>query len=176
MGFTFFPILNGAALKAGGDTDPLAEPGVIQAYKYSDGQWCLAQYIQLGAATVDSGMCLVPNDATLKQWSVKKAGTGNRGGPLAGIALATIASAKYGWMAIQGYVGSALLSNTTASNDNLIIGASASAQLSNAAATDFFTASSPFVDSSGFVIVAKAKDAVASGAYSSIQLCGCWGV
>lgn len=176
MGFTFFPVMNGAALVAGGDHDPLAEPGVIQAYRYSDGQWCLAQYVQLGAATCDSGMCLVPNDATLKQWSVKKAGTAQKGGPLAGIALATLTSAHYGWMAIQGYVGSVILSNTTASNDNLVIGGSASGQLSNNLATDFFTASGPFADQSGFIVVAKAKDAVASGAYSSVQLCGMWGV
>jgi hypothetical protein len=176
MGFTFFPVVNAAQLTAGGDTTPLAEPGVIQAYRYSDGQWCLAQYVRIGAATVDSGMCLVPNSATLIQYGVMKAGTGQRGGPLGGIALATIGSLKYGWMAIQGYVGSALLSNTTASGDALIIGGSGSGQLSNYQATDFFVASDPFVNSSGFVVVAVAKDAVASGAYSSVQLAGCWGV
>jgi len=177
MGFTFFPVVNGAQLVAGGDAEAVgAEPGVIQAYKYSDGQWCLAQYIRMAAGTVDSGMCVVPNDATLVQYSVKKAGTAQVGMPIAGIALATIASLRYGWIAIQGYVGSVLLSNTTASNGNLILGGSSSGVLTSDSCTDFFTGSAPFVSHSGYVVVARAKDLVASGAYSSIQLCGCWGV
>ncbi len=174
MGFTFFPVVNGAQVTIGGDSTAKAEPGVIQAYKWGNDQWCLAQYVQNGnVAVIDAGYVAVCNTATLKQWSVMKAGSSQEGLPMAGIALATIGSQKYGWIVIQGYHGSAMCA-TTASGECLSIGASVSAQLTNNLSSSWYLGTAK--SGSAVVPVAIAKYDVAVTGYASVQLIGCWGV
>ncbi len=174
MSFTFFPVVNGATVKAGGDSEAKAEPGAIYAYRWSDGQWCLVQYVQNGnVAALNAGYVAIPNDATLKQYSVMKAGTSQKACPIAGIALATIASQYFGWMVIQGFHASAVVA-TTAAGEYLCVGGSVSAQLSNNISSSWFHGTD--VNASGCAVVAVAKEAVTATTTASIQLIGMWGV
>jgi hypothetical protein len=162
-------------LVAGGDTDAKAEPGCVQMYRYSDGQLCMAQYVQNGnRVAIDAGNVTVHNDATLKAWSVMKASLLNHGMPMAGIALATIASQKYGWIAIRGYVGSALTENVGTAMVPLYISLTTEGYLTDLPSR-YLAATAVASDlSSGMRAVAIARSTTAG--LASVSIIGCWGV
>lgn len=172
MGVTAFPVVSGAQIVAGGDTTAKMEPGTILAYRNSD-QWSLVQYIQLDNNGVSNGEALVTNFATLKQYSVKKSATSDRGGPISGVAAATIASQKFGYMYIGGYIEKADLSLTAASGEYIMISGSTAGKLTTAAASVFNSGTQG--SASMFMIVGIARTAFATG-LGSVSLRGIWGV
>lgn len=173
MGVASFPVISGAQVLAGGDSTAKHEPGTIMGYRSATDQWCLAEYVQADNAGWDKGDVTVVNLATLKQYSVRAASVADEGAPMAGIALATCASQKFSWIAIQGYVETVALSHTAASGEYLMISGSTGEQLTPNKASVFNAGTHG--SSSMFVVVAVAKTAIATGT-GSVQICGCWGV
>lgn len=149
-----------------------AELGTIYAYRNSD-QWSLVQAVQLDNNGCSQGEVLVINMATLKQYSVTKASTTDRGGIPAGVACATIASQRCGFMYIGGYVEKADISQTTASGEYLMIGGSTAGKLTNDIASAFNSGTQG--NTSMFLIVGRARAAFATG-IGSITLSPVWGV
>lgn len=173
MGVLALPVVSGAQVVAGGDTDAKMEPGTIMAYRSQTDQWALAQYVQLGNDGCSQGEALVVNFATLKQYSVKKAATTDEGAPLGGLALATIASQKFGFMAIGGYVEKADLSHTAGSGEYLCISGSTAGKLTPNKASAFNLATQG--NASQLMVVAIARTAIGTGV-GSVTICGVWGV
>ena len=136
MGVNSFPVVSGAQITAN-DTTSKMEPGTIMAVRTQTDQWSLVEYVQLDNNGVSQGEALVTNFATLKQYSVAKAATTDAGVPMRGIAAATIASQRFGFMYIGGYVEKADISQTVASGEYLMIGGSTAGKLSNDAASVF---------------------------------------
>lgn len=147
------------------------ELGTILASKNGD-QWSLVQCVQLDNSGCSQGEALVMNLATLKQYSVSKAATTDEGAPPAGIAAATIASQRCGWMYIAGYVEKADLSHTAASGEYLTISGSTAGKLSPDAASCFNLGTQG--NASAFVVCGRARTAIATGV-GSISICGVWG-
>lgn len=173
MGVTAFPVVSGAQVVGGGDASAKHEPGTIMAYRSATDQWSLVEYVQAGNNVINRYLGCVTNLATLKQYSVELAATGDRGGAnFRGIALATIASQRFGFVAIGGYVENALVSQTTASGEYLCMGGSTAGQLTPNRASVFNAGTQGNV--SAFVVLAMAKGIYASGAAGSIQLIGVW--
>lgn len=178
MPSTFGVVSHGAATAS---WDPTAtdgnrdELGTIRAFRTGD-QWALVQCVQLDNNGCTLGDVLVYNPATLKQYSVKKAGTGDRGAPLVGVAVATIASQFCGYMVIGGYVEKAAISQSVASGEYLCIGGSTAGALTPNRASVFNNGTQG--NASAFMVMAVAKGLVAttSTLVASIQLCGVWGV
>ncbi len=176
MAHSFFPVISGAALVSGGDTDAKAEPGCVQMYRYSDGQYCMAQYVRNGNVTaINAGICCMPNNATLMQYGVRAALTTDGRQPIAGIALATIASQKYGWIAIRGYVGSAYTVNVGTAFCPLFLSTVTAGYLGDIPSAVYYTAGVA-TDTGGTLAapIALARDTAAG--LASISLIGCWGV
>ena len=175
MGITTFPIVSGAQVVAGGDSTAKQDLGTMMAYRSATDQWALVQYVQAGNNAINRYLAAVTNHATLKQYSVELAATGDRGGAnFRGIALATIASQKFGFLAIAGYVENALLSATTASAEYLCLSGSTAGQLTSNRASAFNNGTQGNV--SAFMVVAISKGAPASNnVAASIQLIGFWG-
>lgn len=178
MGVTAFPIISGAQITTGGDATAKHEPGTIMAYRSQTDQWATVEYVQLDNNGCDQGNALVTNHATLKQYSVKKSATGDHAGAnFRGIALATIASQKFGFTAIGGYVEKAYVSGSAAaSGEYLAISGSTAGYLTQILASAFNTATGKFYDNvSGGIAVAVTRSLLTSSAVlGSIQICGVW--
>ena len=172
MGITAFPVVSGAQVTANGDATAKHEPGTILAYRSATDQWAMVEYVQADNNVITKGSPVVKNFATLKQYSVRLAATTDSGVPIRGVSLATIASQRYGFVAIGGYVESAQVSHTTASGEFLRVSGSANGQLTPDAAGVFNAATSPNV--SAFVVVAVSHGIIATDAFGSITLCGVW--
>ena len=171
MGVTSFPIVSGAQVTANGDATAKMEPGTICTYKSATDQWALVEYVQADNNVVTRYSPVVKNLATMKQYSVRLAATTDSGAPIRGIALATIASQRFGFVAIGGYVENAVVSHTTASGEYLVVSGSANGQLTPNAASVFNAGT---VNVSGYIVVAIAHGIVATDASGSITLCGVW--
>ncbi len=152
-----------------------AEAGTITASRNGD-QWSLVQCVQLDNNGCSAGDVLVYNPATLKQYSVKAAATGDRGAPMVGIACGTIASQRCGYMYIGGYVEQAAISMAIASGEYLCVGGSTAGALTPLRASVFNNGTQG--NASAFMVMAIAKGLVAttSTLRASIQICGVWGV
>lgn len=176
MGVTAFPVVSGAQVLAGGDTTAKHEPGTIMAYRSQTDQWALVQYLQADNNGFSQGEVAVTNYATLKQYSVRPAQTADGYQPhFVGIALATIASQKFGYFAIAGYVEKADLSLTAASAELLTISASTAAKLTPLRASSQWNATVGTVTNATLPWpVAKARTAIATGV-GSVSIQGVWG-
>ena len=173
MAISTFPVVAGAQIVDVGDTTAKMEPGTICAYRSGTDQWAVLQYVQIDATAVKKGAALVQNFATLKQYSVKAAATADAGTPLAGVAMASTGAAKYGWMAIHGWVETVELSHTAASGEYLMISGSTAAMLTPDKASVFNAGTHG--SSSMFMVVAVARTAIATGT-GSITINHWWGV
>ena len=165
-----FPVLKNSQIEQA-DSAALYEPGMIIVVKNGD-NWSLASYVELDNSGCSQGEALVTNFATLGSFRVSKSATTDRGTPLRGIAAATIASQKFGWMYFQGYVEKADISETVASGEFLMIGGSVAGKLTPNAASVFQSGTQG--NASAFVVGAQANCAYATGV-GSIQLMGCGG-
>lgn len=178
MGVTSFPVVSGAQVVAGGDATAKMELGTIIAMRTVTDQWSLVEYVQLDNNGVSNGEVLVTNFATLKQYSVAKAAVGDFGVPgvFRGIAAATIASQKFGFMYIGGYVEKADVSHTAASTEGLTISGSTAGKLTPDKASSYWGATVGLSSTTGTApwIFAIAKTAIATG-LGSVQICGIWG-
>jgi len=172
VGITAFPVISGAQVVAGGDSSAKHEPGTIMAYRSATDQWAWAEYVQLDNSGISQGEAAVWNFATLKQYSVKKAATTDEGAPMVGLALATIASQKFGFVAIGGYVEKADLSHTAASGEYLCISGSTAGKITPNKASAFNLATQG--NASQFMVVAIARTAISTGV-GSVSICGVWG-
>lgn len=172
MGFGY-AVVSGAQVNAGGDPTPKMQPGTLMAYKDGD-QWSIVQYVLADNNGWSLGEALVKSYATAKHYCVKKAATIDNGAPLGGIALSTVASNRYGWMVVHGYVEKAYVSEEAAPGEYLCIGASTAGQLTSDKASTFNRASA--WAGSSFLVVGAANATVAGGALGSITLLGFWGV
>ena len=165
-----FPVLTNAQVEQA-DAAALYEPGIMVVVK-NGVNLSLASYVELDNSGCSQGEVLVDNYATLGSFRVAKAGTGDRGGGMRGIAAATIASQKFGWMYIGGYVEKADNSQTVASGEYLMIGGSTAGKLSNDAASVFNSGTQG--NASAFLVVGRARGAFATGV-GSIMILGTWG-
>lgn len=169
-----FPILFNAQVEQA-DSAAVYEAGMIVAVKNGT-NWSLAEYIQLDNNGVSQGEVLVTNFATLAQFSVKKAATADGKLPLMrGIAAATIASQKFGWMYIGGYVEKGDSSETVASGEMLTISGSTAGKLTADKASSVLNATFGTTEFSTIpAIVAIGRTAFATGV-GSISILGIWG-
>lgn len=170
MGIGTFPVVSGAAID-GNDTTAKHEPGTIMAYRNGK-NWSMVEYCVLDNNGVSQGEALITNYATLVAGGVAKAAVGDSGTPIRGIAAATIASQRYGWMYIGGYVEKADLSETVASGEYVRVSGSTAGKLTPNAASVFNNGTQG--NASAFVVVGVARGAFATGV-GSIQLLGIWG-
>ncbi len=171
MGVNSFAVVSGAKITANDSTAKM-EPGTIMAVRTQTDQWSVVEYVQLDNNGVSQGEVLINNFATLKQYSVAKASTTDTGGPLRGIAAATIASQYFGFMYVGGYVEKADLSHTAASGEYLQISGSTAGKLTPDKASAFNSGTQGNV--SAFMVVAQARTAIGTG-IGSISIMGMWG-
>lgn len=171
MGVTAFPIVSGAKVTAN-DATAKMEPGTIMAVRTNTDHWSLVEYVQLDNNGVSQGEVLINNFATLKQFSVAKAASVDGGGPMRGIAAATIASQQFGFMYIGGYVEKADLSHTAASGEYLCVSGSTLGKLTPDRTSAIHQAT--VVNASLLMIVAQARTAIATGV-GSVSIMGVWG-
>lgn len=174
MPVTSFPVISGAQVTAGGDTTAKTQVGALYAYRVGD-QWSIVQYVQAANGIIARYLACVQNDATLKQYSVKLPATGDGGGAIRGIAIATIASQTYGFVTVAGYVENVLVSSSAAASaEYLRLSGSTAGQLSALAASVFNVGTQG--NGSMFLVVAQVNAALASSAVSgSAHLVGFWG-
>ncbi len=165
-----FPVLKNSQIEQA-DTAAIYEPGMIIVVKNGD-NWSLASYVELDNSGCSQGEVLVKNFATLGSFRVAKAATTDRGIPMRGIAAATIASQKFGWMYTQGYVEKADVSETVASGEFLMIGGSTAGKLTPNIASVFQSGTQG--NASAFMVVARANAAFATG-IGSVSIIGVWG-
>lgn len=173
MALTTFPVVAGAQIVSMGDSSAKHEPGTIVAYRAGTDQWALVQYVLNGNTVLNQGEVAVCNFATLKQYIITPAATSDEGAPPAGIAMATIGSLKYGWLAIHGWVEKIDFSHTIASGEYFMISGSTAAKLTPNKASIFNAGT--FGSSSAFVVCGVARTAIATGVGSGTLL-GVWGV
>ena len=142
------------------------------AYKSGTDQWSMIEYVKLDNNGCAQGDVLVKNFATLKSYIVSKAAVTDEGAPIRGVALATIASLRYGWVTIGGYAENATVSHTSASGEYLTVSGSTAGQLTPNKASVFNAGTHG--SSSMFMVVAVSHGIIATSAMGSITLCGVW--
>ena len=169
-----FPLLSNKQIEQA-DTAQVFEPGQIVAVRNS-GNWSLAMYVQLDNSGCSQGECLITNYATLEQFSLAKSGTADGKNPsLRGIAAATIASQKFGWAYIWGYVEKADTSQTAASGEMLCISGSVAGKMTSDAASSVLNSTIGTVSQMTIPFaIAVARAAFATGV-GSVSILGMWG-
>lgn len=174
MGLTSFPVVGAGTITDTWDptTNPREELGSIRLYRDSAGNESIVKVVQLDNAGCSQGEALVTNFATLKNYSVSKASTVDMGAPIRGIACATIASQKAGYMYIGGYCEKADLSHTAASGEYLMISGSTAGKLTPNIASCFNLGT--LGNSSQIGVVAVARTAIGTGV-GSVSILGMWG-
>lgn len=174
MGIGAFPVIAPGQLTDTWDptTNARGEPGQIFVSKNSAGEYSIVEIVQLDNNGCSQGEALVQNFATLKGYSVKTSATTDQGAPMKGVAAATIASQKCGYMIIGGYVEKLDSSQTVASGEYLMIGGSTAAKFTNDRASCFNLGTQGNI--SAFQVVAVARTAFATGV-GSAQILGVWG-
>lgn len=174
MAMSTFPIVSGAQIVSLGDATAKHEPGTIMAFRNATtGGWSLTQYVVNGNVTLNQGEVAMHNSATLSSGGVLAAVVGDQGAPLAGIACATIASLRFGWIYIHGYVEKADISHTAAAGEYLTVSGSTAAKLTPDKASVFNAGTQG--SSSAFMVCGVSRAALATG-IGSITLLGVWGV
>lgn len=179
MGIMSFPVVGPGQITDTWDptTNARGELGTILLFKDSNGNTALVEIVQLDNAGCSQGEALITNYATLKSFSVAKASTtdGFAPGKFRGLAAATIASQKAGYMIIGGYCEKADLSLTAASADGLCLSGSVAGKLTPQK-TAFWGATVGLSSTAGTApfFVAVAKSAFATG-IGSVQIIGVWG-
>ena len=171
-----FPVMSNTQIEQA-DTNALYEPGMVIAVR-NNGNWSWAEYVQLDNNGCSQGEVLVTNFATFKQYSVRQAVVADDGyqDTMRGISAATIASQRFGWMYIGGYVEKADCSKTVASADGLTISASTAGKLTPVRASSVLNATTGTVVN-GTVPVGRigiGRSAFATGV-GSITILGMWG-
>lgn len=176
MGIMSMPVVGPGAITDTWDPSTKAgrrgELGDIFFSKNSAGEMSIVEIVQLDNAGCSQGEVLVQNFATLKGFSVSKASTTDKGGLIKGIAAATIASQKAGYMIIGGYCEKADMSFTAASGEYLKISGSTAGKLTAHTASVFNSGTQG--NATAFVVVAIARAAAATGV-GSVQILGMWG-
>lgn len=135
-------------------------------------QVALAKWVLLDNNGCSQGEVLVRNLASTVESSVAKAATADEGGLPCGVAAATIASNKYGFAIISGYVEKADLSETAASGEYLMISGSTAGKLTPNKGSVYNLGTQG--NASQFGVFAVARTAIATGV-GSIQILGVWG-
>lgn len=175
--FPGFPVLRGSQVTTTG-TAPVFEPGTIYAVRNSTtGFWSLAKYVQVNNDGCSQGEVLVTNFATLSNDSVVKSAVGDGKSPhFRGLAAATIASQRFGFMYIGGYVEKADLSHTAASGELLAISGSTAGKLTPDGASSFWNATLGLSSALGTApfVFAIARTAIGTGV-GSVNILGIWG-
>lgn len=166
-----YAVVSGAQVNPGGDAVPKTQPGTLMAYKSGE-QWSIVQYVKADGSGWTKGQSVVRNLGATQHYGAKAAATGDANAPIAGIALSSVASDCYGWIAVKGYVENALVSKTVASGDYLVLGGSSAGQLTPTGTSSFFNATNA---GSSKAIVALANSAFATG-LGPVTLIGFWGV
>lgn len=174
MGIMSFPVVGPGQITDTWDpvTNPRGELGTILMMTNSNGEKSLVEIVQLDNSGCSQGEALMQNHATLKGYSVRQSGTADQGAPMKGVAAATIASQKAGFMIIGGYVEKLDSSQSCASGEYLMIGGSTAAKFTNDKASVFNAGTQG--NASQFMVVAVARGAFATGV-GSCQILGIWG-
>jgi hypothetical protein len=174
MGIMSFPVVGPGSITDTWDptTNPRGELGQILFMKNSAGEVSIVEIVQLDNSGCSQGEALVQNHATLKGYSVRQSATTDEGVPMKGVAAATIASQKAGYMIIGGYCEKMDLSHTAASGEYICIGGSTAAKFTVNKASCFNQGT--LGNASQVIPVAVARAAFATGV-GSVQILGVWG-
>jgi hypothetical protein len=174
MGLMSFSVVGPGSITDTWDptTNARGEPGQILFMKNSSGEVSIVEIVQLDNAGCSQGEALVQNHATLKGYSVRVSATTDEGAPMKGVAAATIASQKCGYMIIGGYVEKMDLSHTAASGEYICISGSTAAKFTVNKASCFNLGT--LGNASQVIPVAVARGAFATGV-GSAQILGIWG-
>lgn len=177
MGLTTFGVVSAAGVTSTWDptsTIPMAtgEPGTIQVYKNSNGEFSIVRVIQMGNTSCTAGQVLMQNHATLKGYSRRVSATTDEGALPSGISVVAIASHKCGYEYCGGYA-IADISETPASGEYLCVSGSTAGQLTVNRASTFHQGTQG--NASMFIPVAVSRSVGTSACDASIQILGLWG-
>lgn len=178
MGLSTFGVVSAAGVTSTWDptsTIPMAtgEPGTIQVYKNSNGEFSIVRVIQMGNTSCTAGQVLMLNHATLKGYSRRVSATTDEGALPCGIAVTAIGSQKCGYEYCGGYA-IADMSEAPASGEYLIVSGSTAGQLTPNRASCFNLGSST-TDASAFMVIGVSRSAGTAACDASIQILGLWG-
>lgn len=178
MGLTTFGVVSAGTVTDTWDptstvTGARGEPGTIQVYKNSSGEFSLVRVIQMGNTNCTAGQVLMQNHATLKGYSRRVAATTDSGAIPSGIAVTAIGSQKCGYEYCGGYA-IVDVSQDCASGEYLMVSVSTAGQLSNDRASSFNTGSVE-TDASNFFVCGVLRSAATAACDASIQMLGVWG-
>ena len=155
------------------------QPGAVYYWRGGSNRnmSAMVMWVLLDNNGCSQGEVLVNDDGQTVSHGVRKATTAEGDAPnFRGLAAATIASNKFGFMIFRGYCEKADISQTVASGELLAVSASVSGKLSNDKASSFWGATlglSSTVGTAPFVF-AIARGAFATGV-GSVQIIGTWG-
>lgn len=154
------------------------QPGQVVVHRSGTGraQRALAKWMLVDNAGISQGEAAITDFAATDSNTVAKASTTDGSAPhFRGIAAATIASNKFGFFFINGYVEKADCSETVASGEMLTISASVAGKLGNRSSS-FWGATLGLSSQSGTApfVFAIARGAFATGV-GSVQILGTWG-
>jgi hypothetical protein len=155
------------------------QPGQIVVHRSGTGraQRALAKWMLIDNAGISQGEVAVSDFAATNSNTVAKASTTDGAAPhFRGIAAATIASNKYGFFFINGYVESADSSETVASGELMTMSGSTAGKLTGNRASSFWGATLGLSSTLGTApfVFAIARGAFATGV-GSVQILGTWG-
>lgn len=155
------------------------QPGQVVVHRSGTnrGQRALAKWMLIDNAGISQGEVAITDFAATNSNTVAKASVTDGNAPhFRGIAAASIASNKYGFFFINGYVESADVSETVASGELLTMSGSVAGKLAVNKASSFWGATlglSSTVGTAPFIF-AVARGAFATGV-GSVQILGTWG-
>jgi len=155
------------------------QPGQAVVHRSGTGraQRAIARWLLIDNAGISQGEAAITDFATNVSYGVAKASTTDGNAPhFRGIAAATVASNKFGFFFITGYVENADCSETVASGELLTISGSVAGKLAVNKASSFWGATlgvSSTVGTAPFIF-AVARGAFATGV-GSVQILGTWG-
>ncbi len=155
------------------------QPGQVVVHRSGTGraQRALAKWMLIDNAGISQGEAAITDYAATNSNTVAKASTTDGAAPnFRGLAAATIASNRYGFFFINGYVESADCSETCASGELLTLSGSVAGKLTPNRSSSFWGATigvSSALGSAPFVF-AVARAAFATGV-GSVQILGTWG-
>lgn len=154
------------------------QPGQVVVHRSGTGraQRALAKWMLIDNAGISQGETAVTDFSTTNSNIVAKASTTDAFAPhFRGVAAGTIASNKYGFFFINGYVENADCSETVASGEMLTLSGSTAGKFGNRSSSFWFATLglSSALGTAPFVF-AIARGAFATGV-GSVQILGTWG-
>ena len=157
--------------------DRTGELGAYYVVRGASQQYSIVKFIR-ATDGFSEGEAAISDYATLKDYHVARAATADAYLPICrGIAAATIASGRCGYLYVAGYCPIIAVSHTTASGDGLVIGVSTAGAFSPNLSSSVLNATVGTGPNATvpYHVVAYAREIIATGHVGSAQICGWWG-